>query len=300
MREPALHEAEIITSDDTHLALKFWGSSGETQAVILALHGFNDYSNAFALPAEVWSMHGIATYAYDQRGFGESEIAGLWAGTETLTADVRQALALLAERHPGAPLFLLGDSMGGAVAAVTTFNAPPEQLDGIILIAPAVWGRDTMPWHYKASLWLAAHLAPAMKLSGSGLKIVPSDNIEMLRELGRDPLVLKETRADAIYGLVHLMDAALASAGEAPLPILLVYGENDQIVPPQPIARFAAGITGPVRIAVYPESYHMVLRDLARDIPLGDIATFVLDPGAPMPSGNETGLEALQALKPAS
>jgi hypothetical protein len=42
-----------------------------------------------------------------------------------------------------------------------------------------------------------------------------------------------------------------------------------------------------------------VLRDLSREIPLGDIASFMLDPAAPLPSGNETGLEALQALEPA-
>lgn len=83
------------------------------------------------------------------------------------------------------------------------------------------------------------------------------------------------------------------------MPVLLVYGENDQVVPPEPVARFAAGMASTVRIAVYPESYHMVLRDLSREIPLGDIASFMLDPTAPLPSGNETGLEALQALEPA-
>ena len=40
------------------------------KAVILALHGFNDYSNAFAMPARLWAERGIASYAYDQRGFG--------------------------------------------------------------------------------------------------------------------------------------------------------------------------------------------------------------------------------------
>jgi alpha-beta hydrolase superfamily lysophospholipase len=297
---PAINGDALVMADGTALTLRSWPTDEEPDAVVLALHGFNDYGNAFALPAAFWSERGITTYAYDQRGFGTSEIAGFWPGSETLAADTRAAIDLLAHRHPDTPLYLLGTSMGGAVAAVSVLEDAPEGLAGVILVAPAVWGRDTMPWHYQASLWLVAHVAPSMKLSGRGLDLWPSDNIEMLRELGRDPLVLKETRADAVYGLVHLMDRGLASAGEAPLPVLLVYGENDQIVPPEPVARFAAGMSGPVRIAVYPESYHMVLRDLSREVPLGDIATFMLGPTAPLPSGNEADLEVLQALKPAS
>src|SRR5262249_47536372 len=45
-------------------------AAGEVRAVILALHGFNDYSHAFAMPGPLWAEQGIATYAYDQRGFG--------------------------------------------------------------------------------------------------------------------------------------------------------------------------------------------------------------------------------------
>jgi len=296
---PEMTGDAAVMTDGTALTLRAWPADGEPSAIVLALHGFNDYGNAFALPAAFWADQGITTFAYDQRGFGTSEIAGFWPGSETLASDARTVIDLLARRHPGTPLYLLGTSMGGAVAAVSVLGEAPDGLAGLILVAPAVWGRDTMPWSYQASLWLVAHTAPGMKLSGSGLDLWPSDNIEMLRELGRDPLVLKETRADAVYGLVHLMDDGLASAGQAPLPVLLVYGENDQIVPPEPVARFAAGMSGPVRIAVYPKSYHMVLRDLSRDVPLGDIASFMLDPMAPLPSGNETGLEALQALKPA-
>jgi acylglycerol lipase len=296
---PEMTGDALVMKDGTALTLWSWLTQDDPRAIVLALHGFNDYGNAFALPAAFWADRGIATYAYDQRGFGTSEIAGFWPGAETLAWDARAAIALLVQRHPRTPLYLLGTSMGGAVAAVSVLDGAPDGLSGLILVAPAVWGRDTMPWHYQASLWLIAHAAPGMKLSGSGLDLWPSDNIEMLRDLGRDPLVLKETRADTVFGLVHLMDDGLASAGEAPLPVLLVYGENDQIVPPEPVARFAADMSGPVRIAVYPESYHMVLRDLSREIPLGDIASFMLDPAAPLPSGNETGLEALQALEPA-
>ncbi|MBC6440433.1 MAG: lysophospholipase [Rhodospirillales bacterium] len=279
VREAALTEAALVTADDRILALSVWPSTAQERAVIIALHGFNDYRNAFALPAAVWSEQGITTYAFDQRGFGESDMSGLWAGTDTMAADARTAVDLVTQRHPGVPIFLLGDSMGGAVAAVSGLTQPPPGLTGIVLVAPAVWGLDTMPWSYRASLWLVAHVAPGTQLSGSGLDITPSDNIEMLHALGRDPLVIKETRADALLGLVRLMDAGLSAAGETDLPVLIVYGARDEIVPPEPVDHFAGRVDGALTTVVYPESYHMVLRDLGRDLPADEIGRFVIDGG---------------------
>ena len=82
----------------------------------------------------------------------------------------------------------------------------------MILVAPAVWSRGDMPLTYRAALFLGAHLLPGMILSNSAashvVTIVPSDNVPMLRALGRDPLFQKQTRTDTLYGLVNLMDEA--------------------------------------------------------------------------------------------
>ena len=301
VRDAEIAEGVIVAEDGARLALQVWPAEGSPRAVIVALHGFNDYRMAFAAAAETWRREGVATYAYDQRGFGESDIAGLWAGTETLAGDARAVVDLVAARLPGVPVFLLGHSMGGAAAAVAALDDPPPGLAGAILVAPAVWGFDTLPWSHRALLWLVAHAAPGARLSAEGLDLAPSDNIAMLRALARDPLVLDDARADATLGLVRLMDDGLAAAGATRLPILVVYGARDEIVPPEPVARFAAALDGPIRAAVYPDGCHMALRDLRRDVPIRDVARFVLDPAAPLPSGLEIApgglLAAVDALR---
>src|SRR4029077_10802192 len=69
---PRFTESSFITADGQTLPLRKWlpqaHSNSEAKAVILALHGFNDYDNAFDGPGETWAKQGIATYAYDQRG----------------------------------------------------------------------------------------------------------------------------------------------------------------------------------------------------------------------------------------
>src|SRR5690348_9841856 len=71
---PHLESDAIIMSDGARLPLRVWLPSGPVKAVVLALHGFNDYSNAFATPGEALAWRGIATYAYDQRGFGKAPL----------------------------------------------------------------------------------------------------------------------------------------------------------------------------------------------------------------------------------
>src|SRR5262249_56480097 len=90
--------------------------NGQPKAVILGLHGFGDYRDAFDEPAEIWSRAGIVTYAYDQRGFGQSPTRGRWPGTETLVEDAKAVAALLHERYPDLPIYVVGESMGGAPA----------------------------------------------------------------------------------------------------------------------------------------------------------------------------------------
>ena len=93
-------EAEIIvTSDGLHLGLRHW--EAETpRAIVVALHGMNDYSRAFAIPAPRWAELGFTTYAYDQRGFGRSPEAGRWQGSDAMRQDLRDVVIALRARHP--------------------------------------------------------------------------------------------------------------------------------------------------------------------------------------------------------
>ncbi len=290
----------LIAADGAKLPLRVWLPEGEVKAVVLGLHGFNDYSNAFAIPAREWAKDGIATYAYDQRGFGQAPLRGHWAGIPTLTADVTTASRLVRQHHPGVPLYLLGESMGGAIviAAVTgAAGTPVPDSDGIILAAPAVWNRDTMNVFERVALWTAYELFPALTFTGSGLHIMPSDNIEMLRGLSRDPLVIKETRVDAIKGLVDLMDMAAAAAPRLSQPMLLLYGDRDELVPKEPtrlmIDRLPFAARGERRIGWYAQGYHMLLRDLKGPLVMHDIEAWIADHRAPLPSGADRYASAL-------
>lgn len=290
---PALAENMLVAADGVELPLKSWSPDGPPKAVILGLHGFNEYRvTGFRDPGQYWAKYGIVTYAYDQRGFGNAPDRGIWPGAPTLIADMENAAALVKARHPDLPLFLVGDSMGGAVILAGAAADAKLPVDGVVLVAPAVWGRATMPVYQSAALWFLSHTLPWLKVSGANLGYMPSDNIPMLRERFLDPLVIKETRIDAIHGLVNLMDAALAGGPAMRHPTLLQYGAHDEIIPVAPVRKMVAslpeGAAGHWRIAVYPNGYHMLLHDLKAHAPLDDVVAWVTGAaksGAPLPSG---------------
>ncbi len=260
--EVAMRKDVFVASDGALLPYRKWLPGGKTKAVIIALHGFNDYSKAFDGAGEYLSKRGIAVYAYDQRGFGGTVHKGIWAGERNYVSDIGQWVTFLANRHKRSPIYIMGESMGGALAVRAAGSPDFPEVAGLILVAPALWGGETMNPLYRLSVIMSAHTLPWYEMTGRGLKIQASDNIEMLKAMGRDPLIIKSTRIDAIYGLVNMMDKAYEAIPQVKVPVLFLYGENDQVIPPQSMRDAIPRFTAPLYCIEYPEGYHMLLRDL--------------------------------------
>ena len=144
-----------------------------------------------------------------------------------------------------------------------------------------------MPWYQRWLLAVSAHTLPWLELTGKGLHRTPSDNIEMLRALGRDPQVIKGTRIDTVYGLSNLMDRALSQAENLHVPTLVQYGKKDQIIPKSPIFLMLNKMPTATRKVFYEHGYHMLLRDLQAEKPLADIAAWIADHKQPLVHGED-------------
>jgi pimeloyl-ACP methyl ester carboxylesterase len=145
-----------------------------------------------------------------------------------------------------------------------------------------------MPFYQRWALFVAGWTVPWLTVTApDGLEIWPSDNVEMLRALSRDPLVIKRTRIDALYGLTTLMDEAMAAMGRISVPTLVLFGANEQVIPPEPVAQALARLPPGPRVVRYPRGWHMLLRDLNAPVVWRDVAAWVSDPAAALPSGAE-------------
>jgi acylglycerol lipase len=290
--QPLARDDAFIMADGARLPYRKWLPAGRPEAVVLALHGFNDSRDAWEIPAPDFVAAGLAIYAPDQRGFGAAPGRGLWPGGDALISDAAAMARLVRRRHPGTPLILMGESMGGAVLmCLATRPDAPEQAR-YVLAAPAVWGRAWMNIWERGGLWLAATLVPGMAVGRPPVRVIASDNYAALVRLSTDPLTIHDTRFDTLRGLVDLMDMALAAAAVFTAPGLFLYGAHDQLVPKDAMRATWRALPRGARFGYYRHGWHLLLRDLDRAAPIGDAIAWIRAPSAPLPSGAEAAAAA--------
>ena len=264
----------LQTPDGALLGVNTWQAENP-KAVILAVHGMNDYGHTFSGPGEWWAKErDLTTIAYDHRGFGRSPQFGLWVGEETLVADFMAALDAVRATYPDTPLYIVGHSMGAAVVMAAASRNDLD-VDGIVLAAPGVWGGGAMPLPFRLTINIAASFAPGKTATGERAGRQATDNIDILREMYADPLIIKETRLDAALGVVRVMGTAYGVAEELSGDFLFLIGAKDEIIPVKAMEKTSQRLNGNVDIRRYDDGWHMLFRDLQRNVVWRDVADWI-------------------------
>ncbi|MBB2176143.1 alpha/beta fold hydrolase [Gluconacetobacter johannae] len=303
-RPPPAHAADgalvppdgsMTLSDGVRVPYRVWPARGTERAVILALHGFDDSRDAWEFPAPVLAGRGMTLYAPDLRGFGGMPDRGGWAGADRLVRDVADEARAIARRHPGVPLYLMGESMGGAVLTCLMAGPDAPPVAGTILLAPAVWklgpGAEVL-------LRLMAAGAPGWRLTGHELPVhvVAGDDLAAMRRLYYDPLTLRATRMQALSGLAALMHRAADDAPHMRGPVLVVYGGRDQLIPPSAMADLWRRLPASARRDYIPGGYHLLMRGRTRQAVMNDVTQWIAAPDRFLPSGGDAAAAAWSAL----
>ena len=263
-----------------------WEAEENSNIIVLAIHGYNDYSNAFKEPAKIFSKHGISTYSFDLRGFGTNSSLGDWFELEIHCHDIKKIILDLKSKNPSKKIFLLGESMGAAISISLTNQIDELPLDGLILVAPAIWNFSESNYIKSLFLKFFSTILPKLKVSGKGIiKIRPSNNIEMLREYSNDPLVIGKPNLRSLHGVVNLMDQSFRDTKEYLLnpkfPTLLIIPMIDEIVPRKPLIKILKdtkvkkNFSKLINLEIYENNFHMILRDIDGNKITNDIKDWI-------------------------
>lgn len=287
----------LTLSDGARIPLRVW-QADNPKAIILALHGFNDSRDAWEESAALFVKEGVSIYAPDQRGFGEAPLRGSWAGQKRMVQDVIEEVAILKAKYPQTPIYLMGESMGGSVLLCLAARQDAPSVNGYILLAPAVWGRQQIGVAGDISLRFLNMLAPNWKLSGRKLpiKIIASNNDQSLMRLYFDPLSLRTTKIKALNGLVRLMGHAVKASSHVRFPMLVLYGDHDQLVPASATRHVWQKLPKWVRKDYVPGGYHLLLRDRDRSVVAQDIISWIFTPDQWLPSGGDVAASTWMSI----
>jgi alpha-beta hydrolase superfamily lysophospholipase len=263
-RAPQLGSDHLLTGDGVRLPLASWLPQGAPSAVLLGVHGYGDYRQAFELAGRWLATRGIAVYAYDQRGFGETRMRGRWPGAEALIDDLADAAVALRTAHPELPLAVLGESMGGAVALAGLDGCRVSGVDRLILAAPAVRGGVQLRQVHDLALRLGALALPWLRVElrrGGRPWLDPEES----RRLAEDPLILRRLSVGTCDDLIELANRATVVTPARLPPTLLLYGELDSTIPRAGIDDLALSLGARCTLRVFPERHHLLLHETNAD-----------------------------------
>jgi len=243
-----------------------WLPGVAPRAVIVLSHGLAEHGGRYETLARELVQREYAVYAVDHRGHGRSP--GPRANIERfahLVADFCAFTDRCAGEHPGTPVFILGHSMGGAVAFASALRLQ-HMLHGLVLSAPALATDQSVPRLQEMFVRLLSVVAP-----GTGALTLPPDAVS------RDPSVVARYAADPLVHhkaipartLVELLGAMRGFPASAPglrLPTLVLHGTADKLVPlaaTRPV--YQAFGTRDCVVKLYDGLYHEVFNEPERE-----------------------------------
>lgn len=181
------------------------------------------------------AARGIHAAAVELRGNGTSNLRASrevdFGYADFLRHDLPAALRAAREAAPGAPLYLLGHSLGGQLATAYAGIRPEAGIRGMIFVASGTPYYRTWPIPQRAILWFVAHLFPWL---ADRVGHFPGQRIGFATREART--VMRDWATLLLEGRYRLRNWEGPDVEEAvsrvDLPVFSVTLEKDVFVPP--------------------------------------------------------------------
>jgi acylglycerol lipase len=247
----------FAASDGADVPYRLWLPE-RPRAALLLLHGCCDYSGAFDSVGAKLARAGFAVMAYDQRGFGATQSRGRWVGGARVIQDVGEAATFFRTRlKPGLPMFVVGESMGGAVAI---HAAAETELDiaGLVLMAPGALASPFRRSLYGWLLYFFRKVVGEAELVVERLDSSDLSSAAAIRLLG-DPMVMRSISAGLLDGVIALAHSAVDAASRVTVPTLTMMGAKDDLLRRDCIQQLHRNLAGPKSWADIKDGPHLLL-----------------------------------------
>ncbi len=286
----------LPAADGIQLFVYCWLPSSQPRAVVQIVHGLAEHAARYARLAQVLTSAGYAVYANDHRGHGRTakspDELGIFAaqhGWRKCVDDLWQLNRHIAATHPGVPIFMLGHSMGAALAE-QFMGEHGDALAGVVLSGSS--GKLTQ----MAKLGRLIARAERLHLGARGKSnLIQSLTFEAFNKqfapartafdwLSRDPAEVDKYVSDPLCGFVprvqlwvEMLDATNAISSPAHrksvpknLPVYVIAGERDPVSGNTRqlrawIEEYRAAGMEKLQHHFYPEARHELFNEINRD-----------------------------------
>jgi alpha-beta hydrolase superfamily lysophospholipase len=279
------HTSDQFMGAGERLHLQAWLPAGpdlehgpEPVAVIALVHGYGDHGGRHTWFGEDMAERGYAVYAYDLRGHGQSTgTRGQIKRFDDYLDDTAIFLDEVRRRQPGKPLVLLGHSLGGLICARFAEERPCD-VRALILSSP-FFALTVQPEPTKlVGAKVVSVVWPGRDIGNTVVAAALSHDQTVVDAYVTDPLVHHVATARWVAETLRAQDAAMAGAPGVTLPLLVLYGKDDQVADPAFMeAFFATAGSADKKLVHYEGLYHELFNEVDRAQVFADVAAWLAE-----------------------
>jgi len=269
-----VREERFQSESGLSIFFRSWRPAAQARAVVVIVPGFNSHSGYYQWVAEQLTAGGLAVYAVDLRGRGQSDGERFYVEKfQDYVDDAAHLIALAKMRDRGLPVFLLGHSAGGVVSCLYTLEHQTE-LAGLICESFAF--QVPAPDFALAVLKGLSHIAPHAH-------VLPLKNADFSRDpaavdkMNADPLIAHETQpTKTVAEMVRADELLKQSFPKFTLPLLIIHGTADKATKPSGSQLFfdSAGSSDKT-LKLYDGHFHDLLNDVGKEDVMADITRWI-------------------------
>ena len=252
-----------------------WLPESHVRGVVVIAHGASEHSDRYAHVAARLVAEGYAAYAIEHRGHGRSEgPRALIDRLDNAVADLDSLVSLAAQRHAASPVFLLGHSMGGAIA-VRYAVLHGNRLAGLLLSGPLA-ALEAAPAVQRVLARVLSVVTPGLPIVAIDATLVSRDP-EVVQAYVSDPLVYHgKLPARTVTELATAIDAFAAQVPAITVPTLIMYGTADGLCPPSGSIMLSERIGAEdITLKAYDGLYHEILNEPEQEQVLDDMCAWL-------------------------
>lgn len=288
-RDGNYSEHRIYNNQGLRLFVRRWDPQQTTaKGNVVILHGTSLHGGLYEPVAKQLTAAGYRVYAYDMQGWGRSGgmgAAGFVGSFYDYADDLFVVMNTLKKNYPGVPNYVMGESLGGAVALYAALK-DRTLCDGVITSAagykpnPELLGVRAPGFVTSVGLTLAqwgGGMAPEVPIleSDAGIRLVVEDDA-MQEKLLTDPYVAHGWLPAAYAStLVDASDFIEDNLGFFDRPILLLHGDRDVLVPLSSSREVFQKVNSSVKSLRVYDSPHTVLLERSSALAVHDIILFL-------------------------
>jgi alpha-beta hydrolase superfamily lysophospholipase len=248
-----------LESGAKQVPARVWKAERTPVAILLCVHGLGLHSGYYDALGRVLQTRGITTVAMDVRGFGAwATVSGKeHVKIDDAMRDVAIVSKFLRRMNPGKPIFLLGESMGGAIVlrAVAKY---PDLVEGAISSVPAAGRFNAMETAGKVAWHILIRGNSDFNVGADIVKKV-TEKEQLRNQWESDRFARLKLPPSEIIAFDTFMKENVQAAAAVVKPVLITQGDKDKLVKPDStIKLFRALATNDKNLVLLGDGEHLI------------------------------------------